>query len=70
MDWIPFEDEWGKGFTNGIMKDYRTRTEKYYEDNPMPPVEEPEPQPPTETELLTDYIVDVDYRVTMIELGL
>ncbi len=31
---------------------------------------EPEPQQPSETELLTDYIVDVDYRVTMIELGL
>lgn len=34
------------------------------------PVQEPEPQLPTETELLTDYIIDVDYRVTMIELGL
>lgn len=31
----------------------------------------PEPPPePTETELLTDYIIDVDYRVTLIELGL
>ncbi|TQR21787.1 hypothetical protein [Psychrobacillus vulpis] len=29
-----------------------------------------EPQEPTETELLNDYIIDVDYRVTMIELGL
>lgn len=29
-----------------------------------------EPLQPTETEILTDYIIDVDYRVTMIELGL
>ncbi|GGA30970.1 hypothetical protein [Psychrobacillus lasiicapitis] len=36
----------------------------------LKPLPDPEPQPPTETELLTDYIVDVDYRVTMIELGL
>lgn len=34
------------------------------------PIPVPEPQSPTETELLTDYIIDVDYRVTMIELGL
>ena len=33
-------------------------------------VVEIEPPPPSETELLTDYIVDVDYRVIMIELGL
>lgn len=34
------------------------------------PIQEPEPQLPTETEVLNDYIVDVDYRVIMIELGL
>lgn len=34
------------------------------------PIPEPEPQPPSTTDLLTDYIIDVDYRVTMIELGL
>ena len=36
----------------------------------LKPIPEPEPQLPTEPELLTDYIIDVDYRVTMIELGL
>jgi len=30
----------------------------------------PEPLIPSEADALTDYIVDVDYRVTMIELGL
>ena len=30
----------------------------------------PEPEPPKETDLIMDYVVDVDYRVTMIELGL
>ena len=30
----------------------------------------PEPIIPSEADALTDYIVDVDYRVTMIELGL
>ncbi|MFO1444066.1 hypothetical protein KDN24_12810 [Bacillus sp. Bva_UNVM-123] len=32
-------------------------------------IEEP-PKEPSEVELLNDYVVDVDYRVTMIELGL
>ena len=27
-------------------------------------------EPPTDNELLMDYIVDVDYRVVLIELGL
>lgn len=31
---------------------------------------EPDPQPPTAKDILMDYIVDVDFRVTMIELGL
>lgn len=35
-----------------------------------PILPKPDPKEPTETEILTDYIVDVDYRVTMIELGL
>ncbi|MGE6488525.1 hypothetical protein [Paenisporosarcina sp. NPDC076898] len=36
-----------------------------------PPVVEPQPpKPPSPTEQLSDYIVDVDFRVTMIELGL
>ncbi|KQL20465.1 hypothetical protein [Cytobacillus solani] len=34
---------------------------------PSPP--EP-PQPPTETEILMDYVVNVDYRVTALELGI
>ncbi|MFJ5771389.1 hypothetical protein [Psychrobacillus sp. NPDC093180] len=42
-------------------------SQKWFDENPSV---EPEPQPPSETELLTDYIVDVDYRVTMIELGI
>ena len=31
---------------------------------------ESEPQPPTETEILMDYVVNVDYRVTALELGI
>lgn len=32
---------------------------------------EPEPiREPTETEILTDYIVEVDFRVVLLELGL
>lgn len=34
---------------------------------PPPP---PEPQPPTDTEILMDYVVNVDYRVTALELGI
>lgn len=34
--------------------------------NPVEPI----PVTPSEADVLTDYIVDVDYRVTMIELGL
>lgn len=37
--------------------------------NDRKPVE-PAPITPSEADVLTDYIVDVDYRVTMIELGL
>lgn len=35
-----------------------------------PPFPDPEPQPPTETEILMDYVVNVDYRVTALELGI
>lgn len=43
------------------------RTNKWRDENP--PVDT-EQQLPSEVEVLNDYIVDVDYRVTMIELGL
>ncbi len=37
----------------------------------MPTERPPSPPPePTETELLSEYIVDVDFRVAMLELGL
>lgn len=35
-----------------------------------PPIPDPEPKPPTDTELLMDYVVNVDYRVTALELGI
>lgn len=34
-----------------------------------PVIPEPTPQEPTETELLQEYVVDVDFRLAMIELG-
>lgn len=34
---------------------------------PLPP---PPPPEPSETELLTEYLLDVDFRVAMLELGL
>ena len=42
----------------------RTQEEKQAEIDARPPV------PPTETEVLQDYILDVDYRLIMMELGL
>ena len=72
IEWEYFEDEYGtyKKRINeaGLTEEFTlTRTQKWHDENPP---QEPEPQPPSETELLTDYIIDVDYRVTMIELGL
>lgn len=47
-------------------------TDQYtYNDLPVIHEEPPLPQPePTETELLTEYLLDVDFRVAMLELGL
>lgn len=50
----------------GLVETRELLKQKWHDENP-PAV--PEPQP-TETELLMDYVIDVDYRVTMIELGL
>ena len=36
----------------------------------LKPIPEPEPQPPSETEVMMDYLVDLDYRLTLVELGL
>jgi len=69
-EWKEWEDDYGnyKSRTNehGIEEKVVEYKQKYWDENP-PAV--PEPQP-TETELLMDYVIDVDYRVTMIELGL
>lgn len=69
-EWEITEDDYGvyKNRTNelGIIEKLTEYKQKYWDENP--PVES-ETQP-TETELLMDYVIDVDYRVTMIELGL
>lgn len=44
--------------------DYDGETGLFSEPIPSPP----EPQEPTEIELLADYVVDVDFRVAMLEL--
>lgn len=44
-----------------------------YTDNNLPIIHEelpPPPPEPTETELLAEYLLDVDFRVAMLELGL
>jgi hypothetical protein len=48
---------------SGIVVE-RNQEEKQAEIDARPPV------PPTETEVLQDYILDVDYRLIMMELGL
>jgi len=45
------------------LTDYQTAYEKMVDSSSQP-------QEPTETEILNDYIVDVDYRLTLVELGL
>jgi len=68
----------GNYFKKGLIDEYgcynyklvdgvvieRTQEEKQAEIDTIPPV------PPTETEVLQDYILDVDYRLIMMELGL
>lgn len=49
-------------FINGEIVE-RTEEEKQAEIDARPPV------PPTETEVLQDYILDVNYRLIMMELG-
>ncbi|WP_313893845.1 hypothetical protein [Psychrobacillus sp.] len=70
-DWVTTEDEYGIYQTrtneHGIVEEKITRKQKWYDENPTEPEVLPEP---TETEMMMDYLVDVDYRVTMIELGL
>lgn len=72
IEWILKEDDYGKykERTNSfgiIEKLVIERTQKWHDENPP---HELEPQPSTETELLMDYVIDVDYRVTIIELGI
>ncbi|MER2169046.1 MAG: hypothetical protein ABS938_00265 [Psychrobacillus psychrodurans] len=62
-----WSDEYGTYESENNLVFVIERTNKWRDENP--PLE-PEPQLPSETEVLNDYIVDVDYRVTMIELGL
>lgn len=71
MEWeIVLEDEYKTVETRtneaGLVETREVLKQKWHDENP-PAV--PETQP-TETELLMDYVIDVDYRVTMIELGL
>lgn len=70
-EWAVTEDEYGvyKTRTNslGIIEKLTKYKQKWYDENPQ---NEVGPQPPSETELLTDYVVDVDYRVTLIEIGI
>lgn len=70
FEWVTTEDEYGiyKTRTNefGIIEKLTTYKKKWYDNHPTAP-ELPEP---SETEMMMDYLVDVDYRVTMIELGL
>lgn len=70
-EWKVWEDEYGKykSRTNehGIEEKIVEHKQKYWDENPTV---EPDTPQPTETELLMDYVINVDYRVTMIELGL
>lgn len=71
LEWQVIENEYyiQKTRTNefGVIETLTEYKQKWRDENP--PVEL-EPQPPSETDIMMDYIVDVDYRVTMIELGL
>ncbi|WP_313891097.1 hypothetical protein [Psychrobacillus sp.] len=71
-EWEYGEDEYGtyKKRINefGLPEECTlSRTQKWYDENPPEPEVLPEPSEP---EMMMDYLVDVDYRVTMIELGL
>lgn len=66
-EWQEWEDEYGKWKKSGNVLLHVEPSQLWIDENPP---QEPEPQTPTESEILTDYIIDVDYRVTMIELGL
>lgn len=66
-EWKEEIDENGKWKTNGIVRFLVEPSQKWIDENP--PIEEPTSEP-SPAELLTDYIVDVDYRVTLIELGI
>lgn len=46
--------------------DYDAEKGEFTEHMPV----EPEPQPPSEIEGLTNYVLDVDYRLIMVEMGL
>ncbi|WP_313891111.1 hypothetical protein [Psychrobacillus sp.] len=62
-----YTDEYGDWFKKGNVLVHLNPTQKWIDENPP----EPEvPQSPSETDMLMDYVIDVDYRVTMIELGL
>lgn len=60
-------DEWGKWEVREGTKILTEPSQKWIDENQ--PETQSEPQP-TELELLMDYIIDVDFRVVLLELGL
>lgn len=59
------------GGTVRVKKDEDENVEVITENGDLePPKDEPPEPEPTETELLQEYLVDVDFRVAMIELDL
>lgn len=73
--WLPVEevvptyDETTEYLTNPQYEVLADKVIKRYSVGIIPK-EEPIIQEPSEIEVLTDYLVDVDYRLTLIELGL
>lgn len=65
-NWIEWEDVNGKWKSNGDILLHVVPSQKWIDEHPA----EESPKEPTETEVLTDYLVDVDYRLTLVELGL
>ena len=63
IEWTITEDEYGiyKIRTNifGVVEEEITRKQKWYDENPP---QEPEPQPPSETDILAEELVKMKFE--------
>ena len=60
-------NEYGEWLLDGTVKMLIEPSQKWFDENPTI---EPELQSPSEIEELTNYVLDVDFRLMMVEMGL